>query len=94
MSDSDDGPISNEGLLLEMSNQLKLKFQQNENEIKKIRKEYNELKKGYMKLYGIIFMLSDLSIEVLDIPIEMLNIIEFLNATINSQVDHILTIQI
>ena len=94
MSDSDDGPISNEGLLLEMSNQLKLKFEKNENEIKKIRSEYNQLKKGYMKLYGIIFMLSDLSIEVLDIPIEMLNIIEFLNATINSQVDHILTIQI
>ncbi len=71
-----------ENILLDMSNQLKEKFDKIEHLEKGIRKKHKSLIRKVLVIYGLIKAVDKISNENVELPIELQSIIDILNDTI------------
>ena len=70
--------MTNEGMLLDMANQMKEKYEENENKIKKYKDRYDNLLKEVITFYGLIRVLDNLINEAFDMDSEILVLSEIL----------------
>jgi hypothetical protein len=65
-----------EGLILDLSNQLKDKFDRLENIEIKIKKKNKRLIRHLLKIYGLIKAIDNMSNESVEVPVEMQTLID------------------
>jgi len=71
-----------ENIILDMSNQLKEKFESIEKLEMKIKERNKKLIRKFLKVYGLIKAVDKISNENIELPIELQSIIDILNDTI------------
>lgn len=71
-----------ENMLLDMSNQLKEKFDEIEGVEKRLKLKHKSLIRKVLTIYGLIKAVDKISNENIELPIELQSIIDILNDTI------------
>lgn len=73
---------------LELSNQLKEKFDENEKLMTRLKKENETLKKDLMSVYGYIRILDSFAENTMELDMEIKGLIEILRAYLSDNFDY------
>lgn len=73
---------------LELSNQLKEKFDENENIMNKLKKENETLKKDLISVYGYIRILDSFAENTMELDMEIKGLIEILRSYLSDNFEY------
>jgi septum formation inhibitor MinC len=76
-----------DNIILDLSNQLKEKFDQLEKIEYNIKKKNKKIIKHFLRIYGLVKSIDKISNETVELPIELQSIIDILNDSVEDFLD-------